>query len=60
MSSRITSPTGTGLAFDGTDDRIDLGPPDLPGTWTVSFWGRMDRVQKWHLKKTSSLPGAKT
>lgn len=42
--SSIKSPAGTGLRFDGVGDYIDLGTTTLSNSWTLAFWGRMDRA----------------
>lgn len=42
------SPRGSGFLLDGIDDYLDIGELRLPNQWTVSFWGRLDRVVPYH------------
>jgi hypothetical protein len=39
---RTSGKFGGGLRFDGSDDHVKIGGPDIPPPWTAAFWVRRD------------------
>ena len=38
---------GTGVAFDGANDYVDLAAVPLGGAMTIAFWAKWDTVENW-------------